>query len=880
MPVAHAQAITMDNPPLPVGLDAELLTPEQIERRLKMAGLDQLQEQISQQNQADNVARLDGDTLVARIDGIERSDLTQNVDNGSDIPTKPLGQDAQINPADHIPAYEPSQAWLIQESQELAVENPDQAKESLMQKIYNKIFNDGVGKQPRLKVHLYQPVLDKQNQPILEKISRKQGHQEPYANIKAALEDITQESVADFKNALPRLRQTALAAARSVGYYDVDLSIKKKQAGEIEVVIERLGEPVQISHRIFEVRGEGSQHQDYQKVMQSQILQENQVFHHGHYEDSKAMIEGVSGEHGFFDGRWLDKSVDVILPDNVADVSLIYDTGSQYQFDQVVFFTIDPKTGQPTTDPDKLPVKPELLQRLLTFKMGDVYNRQAVKNLSDDLLATGYFNTVNTEVVYPQKQADQGQIVFEDRQSSDQEEGGLTVSETVDLGDGVLAEVSPLEFNASELLKDKLNQVAQKADLLYSLPENQLLPINTEDKNTSILGRISDAVSNLVQAILPDEDNDNDRPLVQPELETHKSPTQVHQDKKVPLYIFVSSDKPRDAHIGLGWGSDSGPRLVTKFEHNLINRDGYQAGAEVRLSKNNQGVRLYANKPLTHPLDDKLQASLSYDQESIDQSTGFQLSTRTLEQGISRNIINKDGWNRSYSLRYRLDALDTDAPREILEDLPVNFLGGRPTQEVLLAGVALHKTVADDLVNPKRGYRQHYSLELGAKNLVSDTNLAIARAGLSGVYSFGDNIYGESRAHQLSAGFQAGYIWASDFSDVPYKLRFFTGGDQSIRGYNHNSLSPVSDKGYLTGGQALAVANFEYSYEFLKDLRLAVFSDVGGAYDKNFSNPTKVGAGLGLRWASPVGQLRIDVATGVKEEGNPIKLHFFIGAPF
>ena len=105
----------------------------------------------------------------------------------------------------------------------------------------------------------------------------------------------------------------------------------------------------------------------------------------------KNLIENASAEHGYFDGRWLDRSVDVILPDNTADVSLIYDTGTQYRFDEVVFFTIDPKTNQLTTDPDKLPVKRELLEQLLTVNMGEAYNLQAVRALSNDLIATRYF---------------------------------------------------------------------------------------------------------------------------------------------------------------------------------------------------------------------------------------------------------------------------------------------------------------------------------------------------------------------------------------------------------------------------------------------------------------------------------------------------------
>jgi translocation and assembly module TamA len=83
----------------------------------------------------------------------------------------------------------------------------------------------------------------------------------------------------------------------------------------------------------------------------------------------------------------------------------------------------------------------------------------------------------------------------------------------------------------------------------------------------------------------------------------------------------------------------------------------------------------------------------------------------------------------------------------------------------------------------------------------------------------------------------------------------------------------------ITWGQALAIVSAEYNYEFRPGFRGAIFSDVGSAYDKDFSNETNVGVGVGIRWASPVGVVRVDVAAGVTEESVPIKLHFFIGSP-
>lgn len=188
-------------------------------------------------------------------------------------------------------------------------------------------------------------------------------------------------------------------------------------------------------------------------------------------------------------------------------------------------------------------------------------------------------------------------------------------------------------------------------------------------------------------------------------------------------------------------------------------------------------------------------------------------------------------------------------------------------------GYGVNRIDVDNATNPTRGTRQYYSLEAGSDKMLTDTDMAIARAGVSGIYSFGDD-----NKHQVLGSLNSGYIWADDFYDVPYKLRFFAGGDQSIRGYDYESLSPL-ENGYLTGGQILAVGSAEYNYEFIPGFRGALFTDVGNAYDENFETETKVGVGLGVRWASPVGVVRVDVAAGVTEESVPVKLHFFIGSP-
>lgn len=182
------------------------------------------------------------------------------------------------------------------------------------------------------------------------------------------------------------------------------------------------------------------------------------------------------------------------------------------------------------------------------------------------------------------------------------------------------------------------------------------------------------------------------------------------------------------------------------------------------------------------------------------------------------------------------------------------------------------RTDTDRYVNPNRGFKQTYKLQLGSENLLSDADMAILNAGWRFIYSLGEN-----NDHQFVGRADLGYIFTEDFSKVPYNLRYFTGGDQSVRGFDYKSLA-AEEQGFKIGGQALAVGSLEYNYQFKEGLRAAIFADVGNAYDSDFSTPTAYGVGVGIRWASPIGSIRLDVASGLSDDGKPIRLHFFIGS--
>ena len=826
-----------------------------------------------------------------------------------------------INPDDYLPDYQ-SETQAVNQSI-LQAKKPkalSRKKTNIVKRLYNRFFNDGALALPHVETTVYlQQVAADDATNAQPKVIEADEDTQPIKNIKAALDDTTVQSVVDFTAALPRLRQTALDAAKAVGYYDVTLRLRQPNSDIIEVVIEDLGEPVTVDSRIVEIRGEGSAQEEYQALEKELPPQEGDVFNHRVYKNSKAALESLSNTYGYFDQYWLNKSVDIILPDNTADISLVYNTGDRYEYDDVVFFTYDAATNTLTRDPDKLPVELSLLQQLFDFKPGDPFYRPDITKFSNDLSATRYFNTVNVESILPPNESSENSTLAFDNapantldndvdgevnaseiidgvaaanngaessnntngavqnstvQNSD-EVNGSEGTNTANSGETVNpADIAAIEFEADEQTLEKLQAIKQKANRLSRLPDDRVLDEKDQETDT-ILGKISDSISNVAQKIFPDEKSIlADENFVPPTLAGRKTPQQVRESKKVPLYVFVYASKPRDAQVGIGYGTDTGVRATAKIDYNLLNRQGYQAGAETEVSRITKNVSVYASRPWKHPLNDKLDARLTYEEEVIDQGEGnFDLSTRTLKAALARNIRRDSGWNRSYSVRYRLDELETGVDEANLEDLPIRFTSSSPQQQALLFGYGMNKTDVDSATNPTRGIRQYYSIEAGTEKALSDTDLAIVRAGVSGIYSFGND-----NKHQVLGSLNTGYIWADDFYDVPYKLRFFAGGDQSIRGYDYESLSPI-DKGYLTGGQILAVGSAEYNYEFRPGFRGALFTDVGNAYDKDFETETKVGVGVGIRWASPVGVVRVDVAAGVTEESIPVRLHFFIGSP-
>jgi len=137
----------------------------------------------------------------------------------------------------------------------------------------------------------------------------------------------------------------------------------------------------------------------------------------------------------------------------------------------------------------------------------------------------------------------------------------------------------------------------------------------------------------------------------------------------------------------------------------------------------------------------------------------------------------------------------------------------------------------------------------------------------------GADWYGQARL-------ELGEVFAKSAVNVPDSQRFRAGGDDSVRGYEYRSLTPQVN-GVDVGGRVVATASLEVAHPIsarLPTVWWAAFIDAGRAAERWQDWSAAYGAGVGVRWRSPVGPLRADIAYG--EEVNRWRLHVSVGIAF
>lgn len=642
------------------------------------------------------------------------------------------------------------------------------------------------------------------------------------ANIKAKLSSFTQESFADFPSALPQLRTLSNQAAQAVGFYNAEFKFEKLSDSRVRVHVVP-NPPVAIKQQNIEFTGEGQYEAQFQVIGVLPDQEVDDVFNHGLYEQTKRRITDAALDNGYFDSYWRLHDVKVAQPQNTADINLRYETGERYKLGNVEFRMSDPN--------QEFPLDMDILQSLVTWQDKADYTFWRVNGLANNLTNSRYFNYTLVDTIRPDP-----------------------VEHPLELPPDIQALVDQQKLSVYEATAADQKRVVSSQEVTQSVV-NEAEFAGTEEGTSNDKLRI-------LQAQQEDKQSEEER-LKQ----------QARIDKKIPVIVTLNADRLNSAEVGAGFGTDTGVRLRGQYRRAIVNKRGHSFDANLELSQIRQAIDGRYNIPYNHPLNDYVALVGGYEREERDDvAQGGGLMIESAVAGVDRVIKKPMGsWQHTFGLRYRLDRLTEDGT--VFLTKPDAFIAnGDVEQQSLLLGYEVSRTDSNRRVNPIKGLRQIYKVEIGSESLLSDADLAILNAGWRFIYSLGEN-----DDHQFVGRSDLGYIYTEDFNKVPYNLRYFTGGDQSLRGFDYKSLSPQIE-GFKIGGQALAVGSLEYNYQFKEGWRAAVFSDFGNAYDKDFSNDTEYSVGLGVRWASPIGPIRIDVASGISDDNHPIRLHFFIGS--
>ncbi|CAI8950394.1 translocation and assembly module TamA [Pseudomonas chlororaphis] len=320
----------------------------------------------------------------------------------------------------------------------------------------------------------------------------------------------------------------------------------------------------------------------------------------------------------------------------------------------------------------------------------------------------------------------------------------------------------------------------------------------------------------------------------------------------IPVAVQLETRKPRTMGLGLGFSTDVGPRAKANWTRHWVNAQGHSYGWEAEISAPRQNVGLFYDIPLDPPLTDKLRFAGGYQNEEISNTDTL---SKLLTLGPEWHSKLPSGWQRVISLKWQR------------EEYRLGDDSGLST--LLMPGISYSYLRSDNRIDPHNGYRLQFDSKVAKEGLGSDTNLLYGTVLLKGLTTVWDN-------HRFLGRVQFGGSATNGYKKVPPSLRFFAGGDQSVRGYDYQSLSPENSDGDRIGGRYMVAGSVEYQYSIAEKWRLATFVDQGNSFDKLELPNLKTGVGVGVRWISPVGPIRLDLARALDDDGG-IRLHFSMG---
>ncbi len=324
------------------------------------------------------------------------------------------------------------------------------------------------------------------------------------------------------------------------------------------------------------------------------------------------------------------------------------------------------------------------------------------------------------------------------------------------------------------------------------------------------------------------------------------------EDIRVPLEVTMTPIPPHRFAFGLGYETDVGARGSARWTDRLINRHGHHSDLLLSYSEREKEYKGQYFIPIFNRLTDSWVSSASYQYEKKPTTISDLFE---LETALVRRNLEDTRFYKAFILRS-------------MERFTVEHEPEESTELLIFGGIARFSKMEENMY-PQFGYLASIDVRGAAESLISDTSFT--RLHLKGRYLLG---FGENG--RLDTRMEVGTAWVDDFTIYPPSLRFFAGGDSSVRGFKYESLGPVNDENVVVGGKNVFTASVEYDHRIAESWVLAGFVDGGNAYNDTIDK-VYTGAGFGIRWLAPFGSLRVDLAWPVSEQPTIGDVRFHIG---
>lgn len=344
------------------------------------------------------------------------------------------------------------------------------------------------------------------------------------------------------------------------------------------------------------------------------------------------------------------------------------------------------------------------------------------------------------------------------------------------------------------------------------------------------------------------------------DIEAH--PDQAVGDREVPVTVKLTPAKRSIYTLGVSYGTLDGPGFNAGVERRYLNKRGHKAAAYLDYGKRRKTATLQYRIPAFKWLDGWYTIGAQFSDEQSDY-----IDSRRLEAVFSRSGEINRNLTATASMhflreRWSYTLLDPGNPNKIYEYTSLFY----PQIRVDYANV-------DDRIYPRRGWGVGITARGGSVR---------GQGAFGQLQARGQWFKGIGADDRFIVRGELGRSFHADTAVIPPSLRFYAGGDRSIRGYNWREVGPrlidaSGKKRYALGADNLVTGSVEYEHYFKPQWGVAAFVDSGSAFNGNKPD-WHTGVGIGVRWRSPVGPVRIDIARGLDSPDSAFTLHFNIGA--